>query len=271
MKQLESLNVPTLPQVVARLQAMVEDHDVGIREIAVVVAEDAPIAAKVLRVANSSFYGLQEPATTIEHATTVLGTQVLHSIVLQTAIIKEYEHLSRLEFDIDSIWRHCIVTAQISQVLARVRQRDLDLPAGAYYSCGLLHDIGKIALLDNLGEEYVTILTEARQQGRHDHEAEKDALGYNHCRVGGIVATRWGLPNEAVQVIKLHHGPHDYIESNSAVALIVLADQFANEVLGLPMPGVQSASRAATALSLSASQMEDIKESARERLPDVLV
>src|SRR5205085_316330 len=89
----KSLSIPTLPIVVQKVEALLRDPKVGTREIGSLVAEDPPLAAKVLKIANSSYYGLREHCVSTEQATAVLGMRVLRNVVTQAAVIKQFEHL----------------------------------------------------------------------------------------------------------------------------------------------------------------------------------
>ena len=113
------LTLPTLPTVVAKINSLVDDPDVGTREIGQAVAEDAPIAAKVLKIANSAYYGLRETILSTEHASAVLGVRQLRTIAMQASVISQFEHLKRSAFDIDQLWRHSIATGHACAGIAR--------------------------------------------------------------------------------------------------------------------------------------------------------
>ena len=150
------LTIPTLPEVVLKVQELIEDPDAGTREIGELVAKDAPLAAKVLRVANSAYYGLPGRCISAEHACTVLGVQALRSIVMQVAVMQTFGRVfSESVFDIQQIWDHSIQSAKLSSFLAERVQHRTQLNPAEFYICGLLHDIGKIVLLNALDTSYV--------------------------------------------------------------------------------------------------------------------
>ena len=84
----QNFAIPTIPSVVQRIQRLLEDPNAGVRDIAAVVAQDAPLAAKVLKIANSSFYGLREKVVSTQHAASVLGVRVLRGVVMQASVIR---------------------------------------------------------------------------------------------------------------------------------------------------------------------------------------
>lgn len=224
----ERLTLPSLPEVVMRLNGMLVDSKAGLHELGAVVSQDAAITAKVLRIANSSYYGLKEEVLSAEQAATVVGARSLRNIALQASVFARYEHLAALpDFDLESVWRHAILVAQIAQTLAREATKPLSLDAEEFYTCGLLHDIGKVVMLESLGPEYVAVIQEARRARQPVHVAEARILNFTHVDVGALVAARWKLPDVVGQAIEFHHGPQYEVLSQPAVSVVAVADQIA--------------------------------------------
>lgn len=220
----KSLNIPTLPVVVQKLRELIADPRSGAAEIGRLVSQDPPLAAKVLKIANSAFYGLAQRTVSTEQACTVLGLRVLRNVVLQAAVMTRYEHLGGRGFDLDGLWRHSQLVAQLSHHLARVARAHLGLTPEEVQACGLLHDLGKVVLLESLGDEYLKILELSASQGMPMHLAEKRILGFDHTDVGALVAVQWGLPSAVAAVIQYHHGPREAVAANPAVALVANAN-----------------------------------------------
>ncbi|MCC6407646.1 MAG: HDOD domain-containing protein [Planctomycetes bacterium] len=224
----DRLTLPSLPEVVTKLNAMINDPKVGLHEIGAVVAHDAAITAKVLRIANSSYYGLKEPVLSAEQAATVVGARSLRNIALQASVFARYEHLAALpDFDLEAVWRHAIYVAQLAQTLARESRRPLGLGAEEFYTCGLLHDIGKVVMLESLGPQYVAVVQEAKRAQQAVHLVEARMLGFTHVDVGALVASRWKLPEVVARSIEFHHGPQYEVLATPAVAVVAVADQIA--------------------------------------------
>jgi HD-like signal output (HDOD) protein len=89
----KNLSIPTLPSVVGKIREMIEDPEVGIRDVGKSLAQDGPLSAKVLRIVNSSFYGLQQRCNSVEQAAAILGLRVLRNVVTQASVIQCFEHL----------------------------------------------------------------------------------------------------------------------------------------------------------------------------------
>ena len=220
----KSLNIPTLPVVVQKMREMIADPKCGAADIGKLVAQDPPLAAKVLKIANSAYYGLAQRTVSTEQACTVLGLRVLRNVVTQAAVMTRYEHLGGRGLDLEALWRHCQLVAQVSHQLARASRVSLGLTPEEIQACGLLHDLGKVVLLESLGEEYGGVLELSRTQGMPVHVAEKRVLGFDHTDVGALVAVQWGLPTAVAGVIQHHHGPREAVASNPAVALVANAN-----------------------------------------------
>jgi putative nucleotidyltransferase with HDIG domain len=227
----DKLAIPSLPHVVARIGALADDPEVGTREIAQVIAEDAPTAAKLLKIANSAYYGLRERVLSTEHASAVLGVRVLRNIALQASVISRYDHLrGHPDFDVDQLWRHSILTGQVSSLLAERCTGRIGLDPQEFYVVGLLHDLGKVVMLDGLGERYLEAARASRSNCRPPFQCEQELLGFNHADVGALIAMRWSLPNAVSSAIQFHHGPREALEDDPVVALVASANLLVQQV-----------------------------------------
>jgi HD-like signal output (HDOD) protein len=224
--------IPTVPAVVQRFGKLLRDPDVGVREIADVVAEDAPLAAKVLKIANSAYYGMREPCISTQHAAAVLGLRTLRNVIMQASVIRQYDHLRNIGFEIESLWRTSSATAQGCHYLARRSVRTLPLDADELYMCGLLLDIGQIVLLDNLKDRYVEIVREALARDTPVQIVESEHLGFDHTDVGQKIAVAWGLPLPVMASIQFHHGPQETIERAIMLGLVARTNALVHSIHG---------------------------------------
>ncbi|MCP3917274.1 MAG: HDOD domain-containing protein [bacterium] len=208
-----------------KINALIEDPDVGTAEIGAVVAEDAPLAAKVLRIANSAYYGLQGDCVSTEQASTVLGLRVLRSIVTQAAVFDRFEDISSVNgFSFEEMWQHSLRVAHTTQAIAR-RSRVVSQPTpDEFYVCGLVHDIGKVIMIDGLGADYARCLNRARRYAYPLHLVEREEFEFSHTDVGSIVAARWDLPEKVCHAIQYHHGPREKVEQDPVISLIAHAN-----------------------------------------------
>ncbi|MEO6711273.1 MAG: HDOD domain-containing protein [Planctomycetota bacterium] len=233
----DSMRIPTLSASVERIRAVLSTPDIAMPEVVAAFLTDPPLAAKVLKVANSAHYGLRSSTTSLQTAISVLGLRTLSMIVLRAGILSAYsETPDRLDFSLEELWEHSILTAHASESLARYcRQRTTDMTPQDYYTCGLLHDIGKIVLYDNLGEQYV----EAARQA-HDHRTSLETeeirlLGMSHADAGAMAALLWKLPQPIPAIIRGHHRPSASLGLVDVVSIVSCADEIAHAVASQPL------------------------------------
>lgn len=235
------LTIPTMPAVVQRLTWLLEDPNVSLRDIALVVAEDAPLAAQVLKVANSAYYGLKERCVSTHQAAAVLGIRVLKYTVTQAAVIQQYDHLKESGIDLDALWKHSIVVGQASAFLMRRSKATFEIGGDEIYVCGLLHDLGQIVLLDHLGTRYVDVVRRSHETGRSLPECERAAFGYDHADVGAHIAATWGLPPAVARCIGRHHADDDVLLQDPLVALTARTNLVVHEVADRDLDGARGA------------------------------
>lgn len=269
-----SVQLPTLPQVIARINALVDDPDVGVREIGAAVSEDAPIAAKVLRLANSAQYGLREKVLSTEHATAVLGVSVLRTIAMQASVVARYDHLRGQEdFNLETLWRHSILVGKVCGALATRSRARIELAPDEFQVVGLLHDMGKVLLLEAGAEAYLKCVRAARESGTPGFLAEEQTYGFHHGEVGALVAEEWGLPPLVGQCARFHHGPREHLDGSPTLALVALGNLLAHEVASGDLDAAHGVfgSHERALLCLRAADVGSVVEFANELLPQIQI
>ena len=238
----QHIRIPTLPVILSRIEALLQDPGAGVHEFSQVIDKDPPIAARVLKTANSAFYGHAENVRSTDQAVMTIGTRVLRIIVLQASLIGNYEHLEgSAEVNPEELWKHSILTALLSQYLAAQIKITPGLTEESFYTCGLLHDIGKIILLDGLGDEYLDVVREARLLRAPVFQAEASHLGFDHAHLGSVVARRWGLPDLTVRAIERHHDLVPKDSGNVLVPMLANINLVANRIQQGDPAGARSA------------------------------
>lgn len=210
---------------------MVEDPKIGVGEIGTQISTDAPLAAKVLRIANSAFYGLRERCLSAEQAASVLGARVLKNVVTQAAVMAKFSHLEgHPEFDINEMWQHASMTAHACSTIAKRCKNAVELTPEEFHICGLLHDLGKVVMLDGMGDKYIDAFLQAKTTGTPLHFVETELCGFNHTDVGAVVAKHWSLPDAVIAAIHYHHGPRENISADPVIALVANANLVCHRV-----------------------------------------
>ena len=218
--------LPAAPHVYADLTRRLEDPSVSVIELAELVGEDMSLAAQVLRMANSAYFGRERSVTRLADAAARLGTRLLRSLVLTAEVYGGFPMPRSLGPRLEELQRHAALVARIASGLEPRAPWLDDAFAG-----GLLHDIGKLILMSRISERYEAIEHEAIESGRELHEVETRRLGTHHGTIGACVLGMWGLPSPILEAVHGHHGlaldvPHK-LNPTRAVAL---ADRLAHDV-----------------------------------------
>lgn len=196
-------DLPALPVIVSELLASFEDPDVGLDQLAGRIANDQALAAKTLRLANSSFYGLQSKVRTISQAIQVLGFESVRALVVGAGVIGGFETGRRNGFDFDGFWRHAIASALCARALAR----RINSPPEQAFVAGLLHDLGRLVLVTRFPTHYAEVLAQRALRDCTLQEAERAVLGIDHAQVGRALAQHWRIPEAICRAIGNHHQP----------------------------------------------------------------
>jgi len=219
-------SLPTLPVVINKIIKLVENPKTSASEIASVISHDPGLAAKILSVVNSAYYGFPRKISTISHAIMILGFNDIKNIALSISVFDVFKGKQREGLNIEEFWKHSIGVGVCSRQLGkRVKYPE----AEEAFIAGLLHDIGKIAFQKYMTDEYARIVKLAQENDLWITDCEKKVLdGLDHTVVGEIIAEKWKLPTKLTKVIASHHNP---IDTNGGIdmltALVHAGDVFA--------------------------------------------
>jgi putative nucleotidyltransferase with HDIG domain len=199
------VDLPTLPLVIPQVFRLVEDRRSSAGDLARVIGSDQSLASRILRLANSAFYGFRREITSINHAVVLLGFDTVKSIVLAATVFDTLKDAdSASSFDREQFWLHVVATATAARVVARaLRVAD---PEAAFVG-GLLHDIGKVVLDRYFHRRYAESARLATESPCPIREAEVAVFGVDHAEVGGWLAERWRLPRPIIEPVTFHHRP----------------------------------------------------------------
>lgn len=199
-------SLPAMPAVALELLHTLTETDASSADLADLarrIAQDQAITARVLRVANSPFYGLQSRVASIHDAIVVLGFSAVRSLVLAAAVMASLPGGPCTGFSQERFWRHVLGTAAAAQAIGK----RLGRPSEALFIAGLLHDIGRLALVVLYPARYATTLATAREQDRSLQDAEQEFFGFDHTSVGASLAEHWHFPEEIADALAWHHQP----------------------------------------------------------------
>jgi HD-like signal output (HDOD) protein/ActR/RegA family two-component response regulator len=198
--------LPSLPKVYLEITDALQSPTATTQRIAEIACQDPPISAKLLQLANSAYFGFSQKVYTVEDAAQLLGVSIIQSLSLAVPIFSAFSRGKCPDFPIDQIWEHSLQTGIIARRIAAHHLEDAALAEQAFCA-GLLHDLGKIILADNLPAEYAAILKKSLATHTPLPAVEQEHFQTSHAEVGAYLLALWGLPLPLAPAVAAHHHP----------------------------------------------------------------
>jgi HD-like signal output (HDOD) protein len=257
--------LPTLPAVATRAMAMANDQNSSLMDFSQLVQRDPPIAAGLLKLANSPLYMTGKAVQSVDQAVVKLGLRICQDLIVAVGMRSMFQSLSaaRLAF-CEQLWEHSFLTGMVCQKV----NKTFNLRCGGEeFTAGLLHDLGRILIaiacpqdIDLLG---VVDLVEAPDVLRR----EQEAVGADHCHLGSWFAAQNKLPSGIVPAIRYHHTPAQAPTGGNLVALVALAEHVGNYLLGENSPEDYRPEANEGFRCLAAQWREETREKAARLMP----
>ncbi|TAJ79868.1 MAG: HDOD domain-containing protein [Gallionellaceae bacterium] len=213
----------TLPDVFIRINRLVENPNSTTSEIAKAIGQDPSFTVRLLRVANSSFYGLSSSIDTIPKAVSVIGTSQIRSLALATTVASSFDGLPNTLVSMENFWEHSLYCALVARSLAKQAHK---CDADAVFTAALLHDIGELVIFNRLpqqAKEALLLVLDSADE-LPVHQAEQQIMGFDHAQVGGELARQWKLPPMLEECIEYHHNVGAALRFPREVALVHIAN-----------------------------------------------
>jgi len=217
IKQIKAL--PTLPAVAQQMLSHLEDDDISLDDVAEKVAHDQSLAAAMLRLANSSYYGNNSKVVTLQQAVTLLGITQVKNLIRLTAVNHGFTTIHSHKFNFKAFWRHSVATAECAELISRTLHMKHDFA----FTAGLLHDIGRLVLASCFPAQYDQVLTYRQKHDCYLLEAEHAVLSIDHIEAGLCLAEHWQFSEAICDAIRGHHQP-DISGLNSIASIVHVAD-----------------------------------------------
>ncbi len=198
-------DIPTLPSVVTQINRVLHDDGESLETVISIIEKDPPLTTKVLRLANSSYYGMSRDVRTVKEAVLILGLNAIQSIAMAVSVGKLFSGDLNGVLNMKDLWMHSLHCAVASKAMLRHMGT---VVAEEGFICGLVHDIGKVIMVMNLPDEMKKV-GRAFLEGdtRSWWEVEQEVIGFTHADVGGLIASRWNFPKPYCEAIEYHHWP----------------------------------------------------------------
>ncbi|MDI6716282.1 MAG: HDOD domain-containing protein [Actinomycetota bacterium] len=218
----EIKDLPPFSAIANRALKLTKDPRSSAIDISRVISYDPAFTARVLRMANSAYYGFARKVTTVSEAIVILGYETLKSVVLALTLQNFYDKEVRgYGLERGDLWKHSVGCALASRLIAgQVKYPSVE----EAFVAGLLHDVGKVILNQFVGEEISKIIELSGSEGLSFAEAEKRVLGFDHQDIGSKVAEKWNFNEKVVEAIRSHHKPDRAKKDPELTAIVHVAD-----------------------------------------------
>jgi len=258
------------PPVYHKLRQAMRNPDASFSDFSSIISSDPSLAVRLLRIANSSFYGLSSKVETIIHALGIVGIEQLTELALATIMVDQFKGIDKDLVNMQSFWMHSVGCGLAARAIAKnMGERHVE----PYYTASMLHDIGSLIIYKEIPEKAQEILTRCKSEGLSLSTVEEEVLGFTHAEVGAVVFTQWGLPESLVVAVRYHHLPSEAKDHPLFSAIVHLADIIAYEMNfgtgGEPtIPVLDPTAIQRTALTRSF--LTDIQDTVRDQVDDTV-
>jgi HD-like signal output (HDOD) protein len=217
------LHLPPFPQIAMRVLQLAGSENIQLHELSELISSDPAFASEVLTIANSLLYGPRYPVTSIQQAIAVLGANHLQGMCV-TVGVRAYLDGALSRPSMRAVWRHNLACGMIAELLASSGFIDKH----SAYTCGVIHDIGRLALAVIRPREYAVLLGIQSGPPTGILEGERELFGVDHCQAGRLLIADWNLPADFESIVSEHHSPRQGNTSWDMDALINISCRLAD-------------------------------------------
>jgi HD-like signal output (HDOD) protein len=221
-------NLPTLPEIALKVQQLIFSDDGDATKLARIVQQDPALTAKILRMANSGFYGASNRISSVPIAVTRLGFNEIGHIIMATSVIKDLSRGGSGRLDYRQFWKHALTAAHMAYFTTRVSAAGFsEEEKASLYLAGLLHDIGILIYDQFFREEFEAILRHASEKEISYLDAERElAPKDSHAAVGAALLEIWKLSPSAINGVRFHHAPERASDKQKIIPFAIYLSEY---------------------------------------------
>lgn len=221
-------SIPSLPTLYNELSAALASENTSIAEIERIISRDVGMAAKILQLANSAFLGARGHVSSLSHALSLIGAEIIRSLMLSIHVFSQFDRHSHAASFVPALWDHSMAVAWLSRRIAASETGSRAVQEESF-TTGLLHDVGKIVLLAEMPQEYRLVVERLKGGERSFRDLESEFVGCTHDQIGAYLMAIWGLPESIVHAVGSHHTAVVAKENQfSPLAAVCFADLIAS-------------------------------------------
>ncbi len=204
LEEMVSSWISSPPVVLKQLQGVPKDPNLSAEKFDTICSADPDLTARLLRVANSSFYGLDTKVETTSHARDVIGVKPLIEMAESLVMVRKFKDILPGTLDNQSFWKHNIACGLASCVIAQKLGRE---NLETFFMAGILHDIGFLIISQEHPKKAQEVIARCKFDELPQNHVEKELLGFSHARVGALILKEWGLVPSLIEAVHYHHCP----------------------------------------------------------------
>ncbi len=263
------MDIPSLPGGLASVLSVAGSEEATAEDVAQAIMLDPGLSTKVLRMANSAFYGRLSRAETVTEAVVTLGFGAVRTIALAASVVEHIlpeESVPGLSWQ--GFWRHCVSSGAAAELLLRQMTGSRRNGEVAFVA-GLLHDVGKLVIARNAPTAFAASIQAARSNGGDCIAAETEVLGSDHSLVGAMLAEAWRIPETIATAIALHHSDAPTGDLEPATAAVRAGNILSKIAQGSYLAGCEvrlTVDDAAAAAGVDAAVIAEVLDALPERL-----
>jgi HD-like signal output (HDOD) protein len=221
--------MPSLSTTVTKVLEVCNTPSTSANDLNRVIALDPVLTGQVLKLINSAYYSLPNQINSLTRAIIMLGINTVKNLALSTAVLGSMgREDSFRSLSMDAFWTHSLCVGVMAKALAGFKGIP-GMMQEEFFVAGLLHDLGKIPLNNCFAEEYRQALELAAIEQGPLSKAEEILLGFDHARVGKMIADKWQLNLGLTELLRFHHTPENASPNNrQLIGVVALANTYAN-------------------------------------------
>jgi putative nucleotidyltransferase with HDIG domain len=228
----------TLPHIAIKLTKLISDENSTMQDFEKMIKMDPTLVLRILRGANSPYYGLRQKVNSISRAIVVIGFNNLRNMIVTEGLKNLFKDKnSKNAFSRNQLWLHCAAVSICSQMLM---ERVFGLNGEDAFLCGILHDIGMIVEDQTTPDLFYRACNTFDENPKLITEYEKEIVGTDHCEIGYLLAKDWQLPIEVQEGIQYHHKILEHVSPSSLTGVIQLAEYIVSQLDYTAIPAMKA-------------------------------
>jgi len=260
------LQLISLPEIYLRLQQTIDDPLHTRKQVAEVVAYDPALSARVLRIANSSYYGFPQSIESVESAVAIIGELDLHNLVLATTVIGSTSKLDCVVVDINDFWLHSLRCGIGARLIAASTG---GCDAEVLFLAGILHDLGILVMYQQDASLAGAVNHQINKHHQLHDQAERELLGFDHAEVGYLLIKAWGLSEELCELVHCHHQYQLSRRYARGSQILALANRLADHDSDLDLHSDIRYSSMIEGLGIGPGKLAELVESAAQQCAEI--